>query len=219
MTFMDVLKSAPIVVGKPMPIVKQDYTSKPLYRELEKQLERMTGLSAPVPTIMRVVDKAIEEKQQTDTKLPKETKDKIKRDIKSFEDQLKLIDSVGEQKVFKNRIATLEKIVDRLTKLQSRYQELLEIDTKVTDKDTGKKLKITELNKVQRAEATTKLDTNVEAEKEFDETTKPLYDELEQLEGARGKEAEERIEELENKITQASKKREESKKDNPSDEF
>ena len=127
MTFMDVLKSAPIVVGKPMPIVKQDYQSKPLYRELEKQLERMTGLSAPVPTIMRVVDKAIEEKQQTDTKLPKETKDKIKRDIKSFEDQLKLIDSVGEQKVFKNRIATLEKIVDRLTKLQSRYQELLEI--------------------------------------------------------------------------------------------
>ena len=219
MTFMDVLKPKPIVVEKSMSIVKEDYTSKPLYRELENALERMSGLSAPVPTIMQVVDKAIETKQKSDVKLPKETKDKIKRDIKNFEEQLKLIDETGEQKAFKNRIATLEKIVDRLTKLQSRYQELLEIDTKVTDEDTGKKLKINELNKPQRAEASEKLDTNVEAEREFDETTKPLYDELEQLEGARGKEAEERIEELEEKIKQASKVRDEAKKDDPITEF
>ena len=218
MTFMDVLKPKPIVVEKSMSIVKEDYTSKPLYRELENALERMSGLSAPVPTIMQVVDKAIETKQKSDVKLPKETKDKIKRDIKNFEEQLKLIDETGEQKVFKNRIKTLEKIVNRLTKLQSRYQELLEIDTKITD-DKGKKLKITELNKPQREKASDLLDTNVEAEKEFDETTKPLYDELEQLEGARGKEAEERIEELEEKITQASKVRNEAKKDDPITEF
>jgi hypothetical protein len=218
MTFMDVLKPKPIVVEKSMSIVKEDYTSKPLYRELENALERMSGLSAPVPTIMQVVDKAIETKQKSDVKLPKETKDKIKRDIKNFEEQLKLIDETGEQKVFKNRIKTLEKIVNRLTKLQSRYQELLEIDTKITD-EKGKKLKITELNKPQREKASDLLDTNVEAEKEFDETTKPLYDELEQLEGARGKEAEERIEELEEKIKQASKVRDEAKKDDPITEF
>ena len=46
-----------------------------------------------------------------------------------------------------------------------------------------------------------------------------MYDELEQLEGARGKEAEERIEELEEKITQASKVRDEAKKDDPITEF
>lgn len=218
MTFMDVLKSKPMVMEKSMPIVKEDYTSRPLYRELEKALERMTGLSAPVPTIMQVVDKAIDEQQKSDTKLPKEAKDKIKRDIKNLEAQLKLIDETGEQKVFKNRITTLQKIVDRLTKLQSRYQELLEIDTKITD-EKGKKLKITELNKPQREQASKKLDTNVEAEKTFDETTKPFYDELDELEGARGKEAEERIEELEEKITQASKVREKAKKDNPITEF
>ena len=160
MTFMDVLKPKPIVVEKSMSIVKEDYTSKPLYRELENALERMSGLSAPVPTIMQVVDKAIETKQKSDVKLPKETKDKIKRDIKNFEEQLKLIDETGEQKVFKNRIKTLEKIVNRLTKLQSRYQELLEIDTKITD-EKGKKLKITELNKPQREKASDLLDTNV----------------------------------------------------------
>ena len=77
MTFMDVLKPKPIVVEKSMSIVKEDYTSKPLYRELENALERMSGLSAPVPTIMQVVDKAIETKQKSDVKLPKETKDKI----------------------------------------------------------------------------------------------------------------------------------------------
>ena len=39
---MDVLKPKPIVVEKSMSIVKEDYTSKPLYRELENALERIT---------------------------------------------------------------------------------------------------------------------------------------------------------------------------------
>lgn len=125
MSFMDVLKSKPIIIEESMPIVKEDYTSRPLYRRLVSKLEGMSGLSAPVPTIMQAVDKSIEENQKSDNKLTSKEKNKNKERVKSLKEQLKLVDSI-EQKPYRNRIGTFEKIIPRLEELKEKADELNE---------------------------------------------------------------------------------------------
>ena len=122
---MDVLKSKPIVIEKSMPIVKEDYTSRPLYRRLVSKLEGMSGLSASVPTIMQAVDKSIEENQKSDIKLTNKEKKRNKERIKSLKEQLKLVDSI-ERKPYMNRIETFEKIIPRLEELKEKADKLNE---------------------------------------------------------------------------------------------
>lgn len=123
MSFMDVLKSKPIAIEKSMPIVKEDYTSRPLYRKLESRLEEISGLSAPVPTIMQEVDEAIKESQKSDIELSEEDKEEIKVKIKSLKAQLKLVDTT-KKKAYESRIKNFEKIIPRLEQLKDRYDEL-----------------------------------------------------------------------------------------------
>ena len=125
MSFMDVLKAKPIIIEKSMPIVKEDYTSRPLYRKLESRLEEISGLSAPVPTIMQAVDEAIKDSQQSDVELSAEEEKQMKVKIKSLKEELKLVDKTSK-KAYQNRIENLEKIISRLEELKETHDEIME---------------------------------------------------------------------------------------------